>query len=155
LSLLGPSSLVILRRNPDLGRNLASRLRLVDMRKQYSFWPGNEGLDAWDVDKLIVLSHDLPTEKVDIDSIDQVDTNYWFSDDFWPPTVRLIVEHVQLIQEVDTSYPIILGPGGRVMDGMHRVARAMLDGRSTIDAVRLDLLPPPDFRNCIPKDLPY
>jgi len=84
-----------------------------------------------------VLSHGLPTEKVDVarpeavllthvDSIDQVDTNYWFSDDFWPPTVRLIVEQVQLIQEVDPSYPIILGPGGRVMDGMHRVARAML-----------------------------
>ena len=125
------------------------------MRKQYSFWPGNEGLDAWDVDKLIELSRGLPIEEVDIGSIDQVDTNYWFSDDLWPPTVRLIIEHVQLIQEVDISYPIILGPGGRVMDGMHRVARAMLDGRSTISAVRLDDLPAPDYRNCTPRDLSY
>jgi len=125
------------------------------MRKQYSFWPGDEGLDAWDVDKVIELARCLPIEEVDIDSIDQVDTNYWFSDDLWPPTVRLIVEHVQLIQEVDTSFPVVLGPGGRVMDGMHRLARAMLDGRSTINAVRLEDLPPADYRNCTPRDLPY
>ena len=30
------------------------------MRKQYNFWPGPVGLDAWDVDRLIELSRDLP-----------------------------------------------------------------------------------------------
>jgi hypothetical protein len=35
----------------------------------------------------------------------------------------------QSLEEVDLSYPIILGPDGRVMDGMHRVARAILEGR--------------------------
>jgi hypothetical protein len=125
------------------------------VRKQYSFWPGEEGLDAWDVDKLIELSRDLPVDEVALDSIDQVDTNYWFSDELWPPTVRRIIEHVQLIQDVDDSYPIILGPDGRVMDGMHRIARAILDGRSTIGAVRLPRLPPPNYQNCKPEDLPY
>ena len=125
------------------------------MRKQYSFWPGEEGLDAWDVDRLIELCRNLPVEEVALASIDEIDTNYWFTDEFWPPTVRRIVEHVQLVQEVDASYPIILGPGDRVMDGMHRIARAMLDGQSTIYAIRLAVLPPPDYRNCQPKQLPY
>jgi hypothetical protein len=94
-------------------------------------------------------------EEVALDSIDEVDTNYWFGDDFWPPTVRLIIEHVQLIQDVDISYPVILGPDGRVMDGMHRIARLILDGRTTVRAVRIEDLPPPDYRNCKPEDLPY
>jgi hypothetical protein len=104
---------------------------------------------------LIGLSSDLPIEEVDLDSIDEVDTNYWFGNEFCPPTVRLIIEHFRLIQDVDSAYPIILGPDGRVMDGMHRIARAILDGQSTIRAVRMEVLPPPDYRNCNPKDLPY
>ena len=41
------------------------------------------------------------------------------------------------------------------MDGMHRVARALLDGRTTIAAVQLETLPQPDFRRCSLDDLPY
>jgi hypothetical protein len=83
-----------------------------------------------------------------------VDTDFWFV--FGPmPTVRRIVDHVRRIEEADLSYPIILGSDGRVMDGMHRVARAILDGRSTISAVRFVTEPEPDFRNCSPEDLPY
>ena len=41
------------------------------------------------------------------------------------------------------------------MDGMHRVARALLEGQETIDAVRLPMLPEPDYRNCRPEELPY
>ena len=125
------------------------------MRKQYNFWPGEEGLDAWDVDRLISLSKDLPVNEVALDSIEEVDTNYWF--DFGPvvPTVRRVVEHLRLVQEADLSYPIILGSDGRVMDGMHRIGRALLDGHSTIKAVQFEAQPDPDFRNCTPDDLPY
>jgi ParB-like chromosome segregation protein Spo0J len=62
---------------------------------------------------------------------------------------------MSVIEEVDVAYPIILGPDGRVMDGMHRIARAMLEGKSTIPAVRLERLPEPDYCNCRPADLPY
>lgn len=39
------------------------------------------------------------------------------------------------------SFPVILGPDGRVMDGMHRIARAMLEGRTEVSAVRFLALP--------------
>ena len=124
------------------------------MRKQYNFRPGANGLDAWDVDNLIAASSDLPVREVALDAIADVDTDFWFI--FGPaPTVRRIVDHVRLIQEVDPTYPIILGSDGRVMDGMHRVARAMLDGRSTIEAVQFVDEPAPDYRDCAPGDLPY
>jgi hypothetical protein len=125
------------------------------VRKQYHFWPGEHGLDAWDVDRLIQLSRDLPVLEVALDSIEEVDTDFWFKYGPEAPTVRRIMEHMRLVEEVDVSYPIILGVDSRVMDGMHRVVGAMLDRRSTISAVQFDVQPEPDYRNCSPTDLPY
>jgi hypothetical protein len=125
------------------------------LRKQYHFWPGPEGLNAWDVDRLIELSRDLPIEQVTVESIWEVDTNYWFDSDEPQPSVRDVVAHAELIRDVDLAYPIILGVDGRVMDGMHRVAKALLEGRQTIPVVRFVEELEPDFRNCRPQDLPY
>jgi hypothetical protein len=110
------------------------------VRKQYHFWRGNAGLDAWDVHRLIGLSKDLPTEEIALHEIWELDSVYWF-DENQLPTVRRAVEHIRLTAEVDPSYPIILGPDGRVMDGMHRVARALLEGREPIRAVHSPTLP--------------
>lgn len=135
------------------GRERVRKTALV--RKQYHFWPADRGFDAWDVDRLIALSQDLPVERVAVASIGEVDPSYWFDGSAEVPTVRKVVEHCKLISEVDTSYPIILGHDGRVMDGMHRVARALLDGRSEIDAVRFTGPLDPDYRRCLPAELPY
>ncbi len=127
------------------------------MRKQFHFWPGEEDLDAWDVDRLIELSKDLPVEEVDLSKIWEVDTVYWFDGDgdSEQPTVRRVVDHVRWIEEVNLSYPIILGHDGRVMDGMDRVARALLEGRSTITARRFKGQLAPDYQNGRPDALPY
>ena len=125
------------------------------MRKQYHFWPGEDGLDAWDVDRLVELSKSLPVKQVPLESIDEIDSVYWFDDRHERPTVRRVVDHARLIEEVDLSYPIILGSDGRVMDGMHRIAKALLEGRATIDAVQFGTHLEPDYRNCRPEDLPY
>ena len=71
----------------------------------------------------------MPIERVAVDAIGEVDTSYWFDGSDEVPTVRKVVEHVRLISQVGVSYPIILGPDGRVMDGMHRIVRALLEGR--------------------------
>jgi hypothetical protein len=118
-------------------------------------WPGEEGNDAWDVDRLIRLSSGLPIREVPLESIKDVDTDYWFNGSSEAPTVRKVVEHFRLVLEVDPSHPIILGIDGRVMDGMHRIARAILEGNSSIRAVQFEVHPEPDYRNCRPEDLPY
>ena len=106
------------------------------MRKQYTFQLDVDGLMAWDVDRLIALTADFPVKAVPIADIWQVDSVYWFDDGEQRPTVRNFIEHVRLTQQVDVSYPIILGADGRVMDGMHRVVRAILDDATTIRAVQ-------------------
>jgi hypothetical protein len=124
------------------------------VRKQYHFWPGTTGLDAWDVDRLIGLSRELPITDVEVSTLGEVDTVYWF-DATEVPTVRRVVEHCRLIGEVDLTYPVILGPDGRVMDGMHRVARALLERRTTLRCRRFEDIPEPDYYDCQPSELPY
>lgn len=124
------------------------------MRKQYHLRRAETGFDAWDVDHLIALSRHLPPTDVPLADIPEIDTTYWF-DDADAPTVRAIAAHAQLIAEVDTRWPIILDHEGRVMDGMHRVARALLEGRTSIRAVRLTEPVQPTHRNCDPDSLPY
>lgn len=125
------------------------------MRKQYHLLRVGDRFDAWDVARLVELSADLPTRNVPLTSIQSIDDAYWFQDDSQPPTVRAVVEHMRLINDVDAAHPIILGADGRVMDGMHRVAKALLDGDSTISAVQFETDPEPDYRGCRPADLPY
>ena len=125
------------------------------MRKQYHFWPSAGGLMAWDVERLIALSKGLPPTRVALSSIREIDEVYWFDDAKQRPTCRKVLEHMNLINAVDLSYPIILGADGRVMDGMHRVARALLQGDESIAAVRFERDPEPDYVDCTPEDLPY
>lgn len=68
---------------------------------------------------------------------------------------RRSAKHLDLIEAADLQYPIILAADGRVMDGMHRVARAMRSGATDIEAVRFDADPPPDHIGKGPDDLPY
>ncbi len=125
--------------------------KTLGMRKQYNFWEG----DAWDVDRLVELSARLPVTDVALASIPEVDSTYWFNGSDELPTVRNIVDHVRLIQAVDLSYPIIMSASDRVMDGMHRIARAILEGLATVKAVRFITDPEPDYINCRLADLPY
>lgn len=66
-----------------------------------------------------------------------------------------IVEHIRLIREADLSYPIILSSDGRIMDGMHRVMKAVLEEREGIRAVQFDEDPEPDYVNVPAAELPY
>jgi hypothetical protein len=128
------------------------------VRKQYHFWPAASGsslFDAWDVDTLITLSAGLPIEQVDVASIGDLDTDYWSDGSGSTRTVRQIVEHARLMLAADLSYPVILGFDGRVMDGMHRIARALLDGREQLPVRRFRTPLPPDHVDVRPDELSY
>ena len=123
------------------------------MRKQYYFRQSNRGLLAWDVDRLVQLSSNLPRKRVPLTKIRELD-EAWSSDDE-SPTWRAMVEHLKLIDAADLSFPIILSSSGAVMDGMHRVAKAAGQGRIEIEAVQFEEDPEPDHVGRGPGDLPY
>ena len=60
-----------------------------------------------------------------------------------------------MVQEADLQYPIILCADGRVMDGMHRIAKASLQGQLSIQAVKFAVTPSPDFINVAEDALDY
>jgi hypothetical protein len=124
------------------------------MRKQYHFRPSDEGLRAWDVHRLIELTKNLPVEQILLASIRELDEPFWYGEGA-VPTCRSVIHHAQLINETDLSFPIILSADGRVMDGMHRVGKALQNGQPTIKAVRFNVDPEPDYIGINPDDLPY
>lgn len=124
------------------------------MRKQYHFRPGPNGLQAWDVNRLANLAKDLPLIYVETSSIKELDEPYWYGLGT-VPTCRSVAEHVKLINETDLEFPIILSSDGRVMDGMHRAAKAVVLNISRLPARQFKQDPEPDYIGVDPDDLPY
>src|SRR3954447_19084076 len=101
------------------------------MRKQYYFEPSARGLLAWDVDRLVRLSSAFPRQRVPLAAVRELDEPWTGVDEL--PTWRALIDHVRLMDAVDLAFPIILSATGRVMDGMHRVARSLREGRTEIE----------------------
>lgn len=125
------------------------------MRKQYHFRSSERGLPAWDVDRLVALTAHLPRTEIPLADIRELDEEFWYGDDADRPTCRSIALHAKLMSETDLSHPIILSRDGRVMDGMHRVCKALNEGRDAILAVQFEHDPEPDYVNVKPDDLTY
>ena len=126
----------------------------MDLHQQYHFRESTSGLLAWDVLKLIDLSKDFEVIEVPLSEVQELNENYWFRVGE-PPTTVDIAKHAKQIYEADLSYPIILCPEGRVMDGMHRACKAFLESHETIAAVRFAELHEPDYIGKQPHELPY
>ena len=126
------------------------------MRKQYHFRPSKKGMYAWDVHRLIELSKHIESKFIALNSLGELNENYWFGGKGDNPTCVAIIEHCKLIKETDLKFPIILSSDGRVMDGMHRVCRAFMEGKKTIEAVQFSDDPEPDYVDIDnPDELPY
>lgn len=123
------------------------------MRKQYYFRNSSDGLLAWDVDRLLDLADNLPPRRVPLSALRELSEP--MSDEKENPTWDTLLEHKQLIEDADLSYPIIISATGEVMDGRHRIAKAALLGETEILAVQFPADPEPDHIGRGPDDLPY
>jgi hypothetical protein len=127
----------------------------MELRKQYYFQQSKQGLLAWDFHKLIAKASELEVKAVALNEISEIDECYWYDLGGAVPTCRNIIEHMELILQADLRYPIILSSNGRVMDGMHRVCKAMLENKEHIRAVQFEEIVQPDFIGIAAEDLPY
>ena len=123
------------------------------MRKQYYFRASPRGLLAWDVDHLVAASASFERKRIPLSVVRELQQPW--SGDREAQTWEGLIAHVRLIEAADLSYTIILAADGAVMDGMHRVAKAVLAGHDHIDAVQFDRDPEPDFVGIGPDDLSY
>ncbi len=151
----GAKALRRLRSAPKLNIGRRKNAPSLMLRAQYHFRHSEGGLLAWDVRRLVALSQGLPVLEVPVADIQELDEPHWYSHGTGTPTCRSISEHCSLIQAADLSHPIILDASGRVMDGMHRVCKALVLGASGIKAVQFARTPEPDFIGQEPDSLPY
>ena len=96
----------------------------------------------WHTERLWELAADLPRFQVEIESFSELDQDCWFGTT--TPTIREVADHCRRINRVDVEAPEIINANGRLMDGGHRIARALLDGRTTVPAVQFAEMPTPD-----------
>ena len=99
---------------------------------------GDQRNDKWSVARLVALSKDLPVFEATIAAI-ATDYTLTASSD-----LRDFAAHMRKVLDADLSYPIIMAPNGVIMDGRHRLTKAILEGHTTIKAVRFDRMPDPD-----------
>lgn len=97
----------------------------------------NLGRHHWSVPRLFELARDLPIMEVPLRHLHLFNT-------YERLTLREMVMHMQAVNAADLSRPIILDEDGEIMDGRHRIMKALLEGAETIKAVRFDENPPPD-----------
>ncbi len=94
------------------------------------------GRHSWSVPRLFELARELPLMVVPLDHLSLYYT-------YEKLTLRELVMHMKAVNDADIEKPIILDEDGELMDGRHRLMKAMLTGAETIKAVRFDENPSP------------
>ncbi len=125
------------------------------MRTQYHSRLVGTDRHIWNVHRLVRLSKGIDPILVSLSDIAELDENWWYQEPGMMPTPRSFAEHLVLVRETDLKHPILLCADGRLMDGMHRVVKALVEGRTHIQAIRLPVTPKPDHINVSLDDLPY
>ena len=98
------------------------------------------GKEWWYASTLIEASKDLEPYDLHLDSLDL---------GVWPWSGISILRFLQEViccASIDLTNPVIMTASGWVMNGWHRICKAILDGEETIKTVRLLKLPEPDGR---------
>jgi hypothetical protein len=101
----------------------------------------NDNNKRWFVSRLIDKAKGLPVQTMPMSGLNL----YRLAPHI--DSMKSFVGHVQAVLDADLSYPIILDDEGYVMDGRHRIAKVLLEGRETISFVRFEETPVPDFHD--------
>ena len=96
----------------------------------------NLGRHSWSVPRLFELARSLPVMDVPLNHLSLYYT-------YEKLTLRDVVMHMKAVNDADLDKPIILDEDGELMDGRHRLMKAMLLGHENIKAVRFDENPSP------------
>ena len=102
----------------------------------------------WLTKRLWELTKSLPVFEYEVTTFNGFDKDVWFGSQH-KPTVNKVLDHYKKIEKAKFDYPIIISQDGIILDGVHRICRAYLDGRKTIPAVRFKVDPTPDQKHSV------
>lgn len=99
--------------------------------------------DIWRVSDMQKLVEDLPEFDVPLAFLNLGRPNFNSTDE---EGLYGFAQHMKHVMEADLSVPVIFGPCGEIMDGRHRIVKALLEGRATIKGKRIPFGTRPTFR---------
>lgn len=94
------------------------------------------GHHSWSVARLFELAKELPVMDMPLKHVHMYYT-------YEKLTLRQLVGHMKACLDANLDYPIIIDEDGEIMDGRHRLMKAILNGHESIKAVRFDRNPSP------------
>lgn len=107
----------------------------------------NGKIYRWKEETILNASMGLLVERIPLACLqEELNQDHWFQS-YDNPTVLNVIKHFKRIISAELHYPIIISPTGRILDGIHRLAKAWLSQEITIDVVRLKELPESDYDN--------
>ena len=83
-----------------------------------------------------LVPFDLPLQAIDL-SVDRFEKG--------DMTIHQVAKHIVRMNKTDLKYPIILDSSGCIMDGWHRILKALIQGKTTIKAIRFVDDPLPSY----------
>jgi len=98
--------------------------------------------NKWRVTRLIELSKNFKIEKI---KLKYININSIIPKKFLGALDY--IEHIKQVNAADLNCPIILSESGNIMDGRHRICKALLKNKSIIKAVIFKSNPEPDWHN--------
>ena len=94
------------------------------------------GKAQWSVARLITLAKNLDIMNIPLEHLNVYNK-------YEDLRLRDMVMHFRAVNSAELKYPIILDEDGEIMDGRHRIMKALLENKKTIKAVRFKNNPDP------------
>lgn len=95
--------------------------------------------NRYSVARLLDDSKDLPIFDAPLAALDLEGCYVWRD-----CTLHGAAYHLRRAMKADLSVPILLGWNGSIVDGRHRIVKALMQGKRTIPARRMTWKPEPD-----------
>lgn len=95
----------------------------------------------WHVPDLQAAVVGQPVQETTTDRFN-LDVDAWFGE-ACAPTIANVIHHMKYVQSADLNNPILLSAEGHVFDGLHRLAKCMLEGVTVIKYQQFNVNPDP------------
>ncbi len=109
------------------------------MQQKHSKIIGNKRF-IWFTKRLWTLADGLEVFDAKVSEFAELDLDCWFGTEY-EPTLRKVTAHSVKINEASLDHPVILNHDGSLMDGGHRLCKALILGHTTVRAVQFSEIP--------------
>ena len=93
----------------------------------------------WKFKHLFEASRSKPRIEVPVEELNVLDADVWFSPTGRAPTLRNIAHEFKRVEQVDPGCPAIIVRTIGLIDGTHRLIKALLRGERSLACVEFDM----------------